>query len=233
MRLALLLALGLAAASCAPAPRHGSGGPPPGPGKGRVNAIANPSALIAIEIAFNKLAQQEGQWAAFREYAADDAVMFAPQPVNAQQWLKDRPEPAARLAWQPHQVWMSCDGSLGVTKGAWQRTDGKVGYFTTIWRRQDKGEYKWVLDQGDTLGMAMPEPDMLSAKVADCEAGAPKTSPEAPVVTGSTGEGRSRDGSLAYRYAVEPSGGRMLAVSIWRDGEMHDVLTSRVSGSGE
>ena len=48
MRLALLLALGLAAASCAPAPRHGSGGPPPGPGKGRVNAIANPSALIAI-----------------------------------------------------------------------------------------------------------------------------------------------------------------------------------------
>ena len=45
--------------------------------------IANPSAVISAEIAFNRLAQEKGQWTSFRQTAANDAVMFVPQPALA------------------------------------------------------------------------------------------------------------------------------------------------------
>ena len=97
---------------------------------------ADASAVVAAELAFARAAQEKGQWTAFAEFAADDAVMFVPEPVNAQAWLKGRANPPQAVRWQPHQVWSSCDGSLAVTKGAWQRPDGSVGYFTTVWQRQ-------------------------------------------------------------------------------------------------
>ena len=102
---------------------------------------ANPSAVIAAELAFARLAQEKGQWTAFLETSTEEAVMFVPQPVNARQWLRGRANPPQAVRWQPHQVWSSCDGTLAVTKGAWQRPDGTVGYFTTIWERQRDGDY--------------------------------------------------------------------------------------------
>ncbi|MFM5895161.1 MAG: hypothetical protein ACKOQM_12130, partial [Novosphingobium sp.] len=104
------------------------------------NGNANPSAVIAAEIAFAQLAQAKGQWTAFKETAAPDAVLFTPAMVLAQAWLRNRPNPAHAVAWQPHQVWSSCDGSLMVTTGAWQNA-GKTGWFTTVWQRQNKGGY--------------------------------------------------------------------------------------------
>ena len=91
---------------------------------------ANPGAVIAAELAFAKLAQVKGQWTAFRSTATKDAVMFVPQMVYAQAFLKDKADPASAVKWQPHQVWSSCDGTLAVTRGGWQRADGSTGYFT-------------------------------------------------------------------------------------------------------
>ncbi|MGN6692381.1 MAG: hypothetical protein ACTHJU_15705, partial [Sphingopyxis sp.] len=62
---------------------------------------ANPSGFIAAEIAFARLAQDKGQWTAFRETAAPDAVMFVPQRVRAQDWLKSKKDPAEAVKWQP------------------------------------------------------------------------------------------------------------------------------------
>ena len=89
-------------------------------GKGgvRLRRTANPSEIVATEIAFARAAQAKGQWTAFRDYAADNAVMFVPQPVAAKDWLKGRANPPRAVAWQPHSVWMSCDGSMAVSKGA-------------------------------------------------------------------------------------------------------------------
>ena len=53
--------------------------PPPPP---------SPTAIDA-ERAFAADAQQRGQWTAFRATATEEAVMFVPQPVNAQAFLKD------------------------------------------------------------------------------------------------------------------------------------------------
>src|SRR3546814_14659984 len=55
---------------------------------------ANPSAFIAAEIRFAQRAQEEGQWTAFRETAHPDAVMFVPERVKAQDWLKSQKDPA-------------------------------------------------------------------------------------------------------------------------------------------
>src|SRR5690606_29429218 len=96
---------------------------------------ADPGKVVAAEIAFARTAQEKGQWTAFAEFAADDAVMFVPAPVKAKDWLKGQRDPAEAVRWQPHQVWSSCDGTLAVTRGAWQRADGSTGYFTTVWQR--------------------------------------------------------------------------------------------------
>ena len=75
-----------------------------------------------------------------------------------------RADPPARLTWQPHQAWISCDGSLGLTKGAWQRSDGASGYFTTLWQRDAKAGYKWVLDQGHDLSAPLAAPVMIATR---------------------------------------------------------------------
>ena len=83
---AMLLALAVMADTAAAEDR------PPSPGRSR-NSYADPSAVIAAELAFARLAQEKGQWTAFAATAANDAVMFEPQMVLAQAWLKGRANP--------------------------------------------------------------------------------------------------------------------------------------------
>jgi hypothetical protein len=200
---------------------------------------ANPSRVIAAELAFARAAQEKGQWTAFAEYATGDAVMFVPEPVNARNWLRRQANPPQAVRWQPHQVWSSCDGSLAVTKGAWQRPDGSTGYFTTVWSRQRSGDYKWVMDQGDALAEPLPEPEMIQASVAECVPAPRRRSQELPRATvygqsctagACRGGAVSADGSLAYEYSVDPSGARLVTVQLREDGAMREVLRSQASG---
>lgn len=201
---------------------------------------ANPSAVIAAELAFAREAQEKGQWTAFAKFADDDAVMFVPQAVSAKTWLKGRANPAQPVRWQPHQVWSSCDGTLAVTKGAWQRADGSVGYFTTVWERQRKGDFKWLLDQGDDLAQPLAEPEMIGGSVAECPAGrgnfqrrgtVERASVTAPACEAGqcSGGGTSGDGTLVYTYSVAPSGAREFTVQLRQQGEMKEVLRSQVA----
>ena len=208
-------------------------------GRGREDDFrrADIAAIVAAELAFAREAQEKGQWTAFAKHAAKDAVMFVPQVVNAQDWLKGRANPPQAVRWQPHQVWSSCDGSLAVTKGAWQRPDGSVGYFTTVWARQQKKKdgYRWVLDQGDALAEPLAAPEMIAGKVANC-APAPEWSNEqadweanSEAAEASVGSGESGDGTLAYRYRVFASGAREIEVFLLTNGKMEQVLHSQVA----
>ncbi|MCT2398369.1 hypothetical protein [Novosphingobium mangrovi (ex Huang et al. 2023)] len=233
-RLGAVLLMAAAAASLAAPADAERRGRRPGVG------TANPSALIAAEIAFAREAKEKGQWTAFRDYADDEAVMFAPGPVMAREWLRGRKDPPVSVEWEPYQVWMSCDGTLGVTKGAWQRPDGTFGYFTTIWRQQKKGDYRWVLDQGDALSEPLEQPDMLSASVADCPARGAGPRPEKPEANrerrreaGMDGGGRSDDDTLNWTYHVEANNARTLSVSLRKGGEMTEVLSLSVAGQAE
>ena len=188
---------------------------------------ANPSAVVASEVAFAQLAQTKGQWTAFRTTAAKDAVMFTPQMTYAQAFLKDQANPAAAVKWQPHQVWSSCDGTLAVTRGAWQSPAGASGYFTTVWQRQKDGKYKWVLDQNEALPFPMDPPEMIAAKVADCPAGyrperaaKPKDfKGQLPALDPARRTGRSLDGTLGWDVTVTPDGARHFVVSMTSGGK--------------
>jgi hypothetical protein len=212
--IALAAALAVALTACAT----------PGEARRGLRPTANPSAVIATELAFARAAQEKGQWAAFREFAADDALMFTPQQTLAKAWLKGRAEPPVAVKWQPYEVWMSCDGSLAVTKGAWQRPKG-VGYFTTVWQRQKNGSYKWVLDQGDALKEPLPEPEMIAGQVAECSRPTP---PEIPAAAGRT-VGWSNDRTLQWIVEVKPDNSRSFKVHRWTGSGYEEALRSDVA----
>ncbi|MGE5721231.1 MAG: hypothetical protein ACM3YM_02125 [Sphingomonadales bacterium] len=112
-------------------------------------ASAAPSAVDA-EHEFATMAQTQGQWTAFRAFAAPEAVMFVPEPVTAQAWLADRKDPPVPVMWWPGRSWVACDGSLAVNTGPWVRSGGRSsGTFTTVWKRQPSGEWKWLFDGGN------------------------------------------------------------------------------------
>lgn len=132
--------------------------------------LANPSAIVAAELAFARLAREKGQWTAFRETADKDAVLFAPGAVNAQGWLRKRTDPAEPLSWQPHRIFISCDGSYAAATGPQRKAGdtGKGGSFTTIWRQQKNGSYKWVLNLSSDTAAPANEDNIIDARVADC-----------------------------------------------------------------
>ncbi|SES04951.1 YybH family protein [Sphingobium sp. YR768] len=182
----------------------------------------DPSSVIAAEIAFNRLAQQKGQWTAFRETAADDAVMFVPQKVLAQDWLRKQADPPASVTWSPSIVYVSCDGNLAASTGNWKRPDGSVGYFTTLWRRDKKGRWHWILDHGDTLATAREAPEFLTGKVATCKGG-PR--PEGPPVKGAP---PPPDESLVWSADVAADNSRRVTVKIWTGTTYETVIDDEV-----
>lgn len=188
---------------------------------------ANPSAVIAAEIAFARLAQEKGQWTAFIATSTADAEMFVPQRVNAQTWLKRRPNPPRALAWQPHAVWSSCDGSIAVTQGAWQGPGGKVGMFVTVWQRQlkKKGGYRWVLDIGTDLDAPLETPEALPALVADCDGPPLPVSPSLPLQAGDDAKTAvSPDQSLRWTSVVRADGSRRFRLTMRSQGAPKEVI---------
>lgn len=213
-----------------------------GPRPFEVPQSANPSAIIAAEIAFNRLAQEKGQWTAFRETASREAMMFVPAPVEAQLWLKGRADPAQSVKWQPHKAFMSCDGKTGVTTGSWQQPDGSVGYFTTVWQWMPKGrvdprqpanvmgegEWKWVLDHGDDLKAPRAAPELIETKVASCK-GQPNAPLNAPPEGARMKMGLSHDQSLNFTWIVPSDNSRTLEVNLWNGTGFDTVLLDRVT----
>ena len=204
---------------------------------------ADPADVLAAEIGFARLAQDKGQWTAFRATAARDAQHFDPGPVRVEASLKGRADPPLALKWQPHAVWMACDGSYAVTRGAWQSASAS-GWFMTVWQRQAKGGYKWVLDQGDALKAPLAAPEFLTAKVADCPArshpgddpahrpAAPRPARDAPPADFTSGH--SDDGTLVWATTLGPDGARTgahhFAVRLRQDGDWREVASADVAG---
>lgn len=199
-------------------------------------AVANPSAIVKAELSFARLAQEEGQWSAFRETAADEAIMFTPDLVNAQQWLKGKADPPQAVTWQPHKIYMSCDGSIGVATGAWQRADGTTGQYTTIWHQDDFGKrqpskdvkWKWIFDDGVPLATPLAEPDYVETEVASCKAKNAAGLPSAGL-TDKGKTGASADGSLIWQAAFVADGSRIVFVDLAQeDGSFKRVHEYRV-----
>ncbi len=221
----ITLALCLTLTACAQGPGFRGPGLPP---------KANPSAVIAAELAFARLAQEKGQWSAFRATAASDAVMFVPQRVRAQDWLKGRADPATAVRWAPTAVWSSCDGSYAVTRGNWQSANASGG-FVTVWQRQgdpkraprpgEKVEYKWVLDMSVTTEHGTASSETIDAKVAACSMPPPRMSEGMmPATPNDRVHGYASDGSLRWTSEVRPDFSRRIEVESWNGTRYETVL---------
>ena len=86
--------------------------------------VSAPMSAIDAERAFAADAQKNGQWTAFRNSAAPDAVMFVPEKVNAQAWLKDRADPPVSVFWWPGRSYVSCDGSVMFPRSMMKQSPG-------------------------------------------------------------------------------------------------------------
>ena len=224
MRCWLMAAMALALVGCTAA---GPRDLPPG-----TVVTANPSAVVATELAFARAARERGQWTAFREYAAEDAVMFVPGAVRAQEWLKGRADPMQAVQWQVHQVWMSCDGSLAVTQGAAQWPDGRPGRFVTAWQRQRDGNYRWVMDEGDFVAAPIPAPDFIRTEVASCDPLPPMS--QSVDSAGGTWRGwSSADRTLHAGVRVDPWCGRTVGVRVFRGNGVEGDPPRTPTGSQE
>lgn len=225
--------------------RPGSRG---GEGRGGVS-YANPSAVIAAELALANDARTRGLWTALAASAAPDAILFTPTIAWAQVWLKGRtsaPQPWTRA---PSAVWSSCDGSLMAARGTW-RKGAQSGAFVTLWARQPSGSYRWIVAENVPQPAAEPaeNADMITAQLADCpdrgRDGAPKRRggdtkakpvklKDLPPLDPAGRSGSAADGSLRWSVAVQPGGARRITV-LWRrdgaDATIVNVLASRSAG---
>ncbi|GGD59735.1 hypothetical protein GRI62_00560 [Erythrobacter arachoides] len=206
----------------------------------REGSVGDPGRVAAADFAFARMAREDGNWTAFRAYAApgalldDDADPAGWSTVLGQ--LQGRADPAEAVAWGPTRVWSSCDGRVAVSEGRSRRPTGVVGTYITVWELQPDNQYRFIYDTG-TPDDPQPAPEpveelpdgailvpgmtALQGSVADCPRqgeAIPTPSPE-PTATGTrSGGGASPDGTLRWQRIVNPDGSRRVAVWWLRDG---------------
>jgi hypothetical protein len=188
---------------------------------------ASPQTAVEAERDFAARAQTEGMWTAFRATAAPGAIMFVPQQVGAHDFLKDRKDPLLGYMWWPAEAFVSCDGNTAVTTGP-SVLGGSRGYFTTAWQKQPDGEWKWLLDHGDTLTKPRNAPEQPKLLTASCT----KTPGQRPIVVPvGGGAGFSDDGTLVWIWHVNTNGGRTLTVYLWDGNEYDRVIEDKVDST--
>lgn len=231
MRAAVGMALVLALAAATASAQSGQGGPGGSPRGGPRQSYADPSAVIAADLALSRNAREKGQSQALRKAAAPGAVIFAPREVAAASWLKQGKDSGPPGRWEPRAVWMSCDGGYAVSRGVWTRGND-TGEYVAVWERQDKGDWKWLLREeggSDGLGAA---PEMIAGQVAECsgalrrrrpgQRGEPEDAP--PLVPA---DGASYDRSLRWHVKGAADCSRTISVELWDGKALVPVLTAR------
>ena len=139
-----------------------------------------PAPVVAAERAFAADGAKRGWAAAFRSYAAPDAIMLNPDPINAHESLAKIPgDGETTLDWRPAYAGISRSGDFGFTTGPFliRGLEGVVGHYFTVWRLQSDGTWKWIFDAGtdvvDTSPVALNE-DIPGLPVATAGAATPQ-----------------------------------------------------------
>lgn len=115
--------------------------------------------VVAAERLFAATAKEKGVAAAFRNFVADDAVIFIPDPRPGKDLLQKAPDGPGTLEWWPVYAGVAASGDLGFTTGPYLSAEGErksQGQYFTIWRRQADGSWRWVLDHGPITDQVSP-----------------------------------------------------------------------------
>ena len=113
--------------------------------------------IMETELAFSKMAQEEGMDKAFLEFVADDGVLLRDDLLikgkdSIQNYMNKRISKG--LSWKPDFIDVSASGDLGYTYGEYIYTTkdslGNIvkskGVFHTVWKRQPDKTWKFVWD---------------------------------------------------------------------------------------
>lgn len=254
-RFALMLGvMGAALTACV------GGGGPPKPNNRQLAQInralstapgaAQPSTIVAAELAFARAARELGQWTAFRQFAAPGALLHGRNgPFPIEPWLLAQTDPPQALQWEPRAVAISCDGQIAVSQGRYLDPDGTVGNFVTVWERQPDGAYRYTYDAG---GPDVPQPpprkpvedgnivvtaiDAVQGLVATCPRGGVDIPPPPaiPITDEGKGDARlSRDGSLRWRWEHRADGARFAAADYFYEGRWLTAFDQTLLPTGE
>ncbi|MGY6551114.1 MAG: hypothetical protein ACXIT4_04370 [Erythrobacter sp.] len=234
-RIIALGTLALVLSACAGQPRRG---PPPkvidqvlrsAPG------VAQPSTIVAVELAFSRLAKETTQSAAFLQYAAPDAQVHLPSGVvPVQQWLEQSGFPAAATRWQTRAVAISCDGLLAASTGRYLDAGGIIGNYVMIWERQSDNSYRWVYhaagpdvpqppprerpEDGDIVVTAL---DAVQGMIATCPRSGDAIPPPPALAIADdlpSVAALSRDGTLRWRWQQEAGAQKFVAADYFYEG---------------
>lgn len=116
---------------------------------GQAEAAANPKRVAEAERAFAADGRAMGIKASFLKHMADDAIVFAPDPVNAKQFYGAKSgENEPKLVWWPTIAAISRSDDLGFTMGPYEIDGKRGGHYFTVWKRQPDKSWKWVFDGG-------------------------------------------------------------------------------------
>lgn len=197
---------------------------------------AQPSRIVATELAYARMSREDGHWDAARAFAAPDAQIHGPDgPVPADAVFRAVREPS--LKWDVRNVWMSCDATMAISSGRYVDGKGIVGSYATVWERQPDLDYRWVYD----LAMPddpQPEPEpertaeeneilviaaeSIQGRVADCLKPGEEL-PSGPVrlvsVSSKNGTRDSADGTINYMWEHFENGLRRFEFAVIREGE--------------
>jgi hypothetical protein len=247
---AIAVAVTLSLTACA------GGGGPRKPTKRQVQMIdrvltsapgaAQPSNIVAAELAFSRAAREQGQWTAFRLFAAPGALLHgANGPFEILPWLATQTDPAAAVQWKPRTVVMSCDGALAVSQGRFTEPDGTVGNFVTVWERQPDGAYRYVFDAG---GPDVPQPpprkriedgdivvtemDAIQGLVATCPRGGGVIPAAPPPLLSNARLQVSRDGTLRWGWAHKADGTRYFGADYFYQGRWVTAIEQNLVPTG-
>jgi ketosteroid isomerase-like protein len=118
--------------------------------------------LLEVDKAFARLAAQRGLAEAFYAYAAEDAVIFpaGELPVHGREAIRIAMSTGSQtqMRWEPRDAQISKDGDLGYTWGFFEiagpgpdrQPSVRYGKYVTVWQRQPDGDWKYIVDIGNS-----------------------------------------------------------------------------------
>lgn len=246
----ILLALATALSACA-------SNRPQGPATELINralvsapGAAQPSDIVATELAYARTAKEQGLYTAGQLYAAQGAVFHTrngPQP--ALPLFSNLRDPETATQWAPRAVVMSCDGALALSIGRFIDAEGFVGNYVTTWVRQGDNSYRWSYD---VAGRDHPQPppraeiedgdivvtaiDAVQGLVASCPRGG-ETTPAPPALeTSSTSNSAtqiSRDGTLRWRWEHRTDGTKYVRADYFFQGQWVKAIEESLASPTE